>query len=76
MAIWVEIHCDAQTSGASPAGTPLCYGMNGNQPGSMVRIASNVPRALRGLSKQAIESGWQFMHGKWTCPACLQAPNK
>lgn len=73
MAIWVEIHCDSQTAGAGAVGTPLCYGMNGNQPGGMVRIASNVPGVLRGLHKHALESGWQFLRGKWTYPACIKA---
>lgn len=73
MAIWVEIHCDKKTAGADPCGAPLCYGMNGNQPGGMARIADAVPAVLRGLKSDALKSGWSFAHGIWTCPKCRDA---
>jgi hypothetical protein len=70
MTIWVEIHCDRQTAGSDACGHPSCFGMNGSQPGAMVKTAARVPEALRSLKRVAIASGWSIVDGTWTCPAC------
>lgn len=70
MAIWIEIHCDAQKEGSTPTGRPACYGLNGNQPGVLIQHISSVQTELRKLLLHCIAHGWIKKKGKIICPHC------
>lgn len=69
MSIWVEIHCDALTD-VMVRYRLACAGKNGDQPGAMVALASDVPLVIAQMRERAIADGWVVSRGKYTCPAC------
>lgn len=73
MSIRVEIHCDLVAFGTDGSGASMCHSLNGKQPGALTKDATSVPEILRRLKNEAIQSGWSYSNGAWTCPACCNS---
>lgn len=76
MSFWVELHCDSGLHPADACGDSSCVSKSGNQPGVMMRLASNVQLAPAMLTESAKKRGWQRRRGGWWCPVCIKVQEK